>query len=615
MGNIIRGGQTLAHAVAMGWQNVRLLMLIGIASFGICFCGCVWYHTPPVLKPWIAPWGKARVLATLSPTYTTTIPVHEKLKRVSSGLALTHPMIKAVHHEITFCLRFAMVGSLSTMVFMVLWFSVRGYRQRRDILLSGTYLASQNHLQKKIGSRGKVGDYHLAGVQLQDGDWHQHVLVHGSTGTGKSLVLRQLCDQIRARGDKAIIYDNHQGFMPYYYRDGKDVLLNPLDKRCAAWDLWQECKEEAQFDSLAHSLIPRGLTHSDPFWVDAARTVFVAMAKVLQQEAPEKRMTEFADRLLMGSIPELYQWLQHTEARSLVSPEAEKMALSIQGVLASTIRAWRLLRNPDKPPFAIGDWLKDNNDGWLFITGREDMADTLRPLLSMWLDGLANRLLSLSSRTNRRIFIVIDELASLQRLPSLLRLLAQSRKFGGCVVLSTQNIFQLRDLYGQEGTKAITDLCNTRLFFRSPSEEAAQFVSRELGQGFWLEAEEGMSYGASRFRDGVTLQRRRVSRPAVKPDVIQHLPDRHSILQVSPMSSWWRGVPKRWPVAQVIVPWGEKTPSAPGFIPVEHAIPFLTHHTASSVTEPGRGEASQPSSKKRAKKINTDKSRESKDGL
>jgi type IV conjugative transfer system coupling protein TraD len=570
---IIRGGQTLAHVFCMGWQVVQLIALVGIVSWGALLIGNVGYHATPTTKAWIIPWAKAAFLHTVSPDHKTTITRHGQRLVLPVRVMLLHPHVQAVTRLMKESVDRATWGALAIMSLFAFWITCRGYWLRRDRLLSGTYLASQKTLQKKIKQRGHVGDHHLAGIHLADNAWHQHVLVHGSTGTGKSIVLRQLCDQIRARGDKAIVYDQHQGFLPYYYREGKDKLLNPFDNRCVPWDLWHECPIPAQLETLAKALIPSPIQSGDPFWTQAARTVFVAMAKVLKNEEPNVRMARFVDTLLMSSLSHLSQLLKNTEAQSLVSPEVEKMALSIQGVLASTIRPLGLLQHTGQSPFSIGEWLLQPDDSWLFITGRDDMADLLRPLLSMWLDTLASRLLALPVKTHEaRIWLILDELPSLQRLPSLVKCLAESRKFGGCVVMSTQTIFQLQQIYGHDDAKAIADLCNTRLFFRSPSEQTAGWVSRELGQGFWLEVQESMSYGASRFRDGVNLTHQRVNRPAVRVDVIQHLPDRQAILQVPPLGKSNKATPITWPVAKVKVPWCTPQAIADAFIPVPEPL-------------------------------------------
>uniref|UniRef100_UPI001F4B5BE9 TraD N-terminal domain-containing protein n=1 Tax=Escherichia coli TaxID=562 RepID=UPI001F4B5BE9 len=55
------------------------------------------------------------------------------------------------------------------------------------------------------------------------------------------------------------------GGVKSYYDPSIDKILNPLDARCAAWDLWKECLTQPDFDNTANTLIPMG-TKEDPFW-------------------------------------------------------------------------------------------------------------------------------------------------------------------------------------------------------------------------------------------------------------------------------------------------------------------------------------------------------------
>ena len=78
-------------------------------------------------------------------------------------------------------------------------------------------------------------DFTLAGVPLFREAETDHVLVCGAPGSGKGVAIKELLDQIRARGDRAILYDPSGECVQAYYRHGKDVLLNPLDARSPAW--------------------------------------------------------------------------------------------------------------------------------------------------------------------------------------------------------------------------------------------------------------------------------------------------------------------------------------------------------------------------------------------
>jgi Tfp pilus assembly pilus retraction ATPase PilT len=58
----------------------------------------------------------------------------------------------------------------------------------------------------------------------------QHILLTGTTGTGKSICMLEFMDNIRRRGERAIVYDIAGTFVKHFYREKKDIILNPFDK-------------------------------------------------------------------------------------------------------------------------------------------------------------------------------------------------------------------------------------------------------------------------------------------------------------------------------------------------------------------------------------------------
>ncbi|MFS1436439.1 type IV secretion system DNA-binding domain-containing protein [Vibrio lentus] len=56
----------------------------------------------------------------------------------------------------------------------------------------------------------------------------QHLLIDGTTGAGKSVMIRKLGDGYETRGDKAIIYDKGCVFTRKFYRPETDVILKSV---------------------------------------------------------------------------------------------------------------------------------------------------------------------------------------------------------------------------------------------------------------------------------------------------------------------------------------------------------------------------------------------------
>ena len=56
-------------------------------------------------------------------------------------------------------------------------------------------------------------------LRVRARDECQHFSIMGDTGSGKSVLITQLLDQVRERGEPAVIYDPATEFIPRYYRD------------------------------------------------------------------------------------------------------------------------------------------------------------------------------------------------------------------------------------------------------------------------------------------------------------------------------------------------------------------------------------------------------------
>lgn len=212
-------------------------------------------------------------------------------------------------------------------------------------------------------------------------------------------------------------------------------------------------------------------------------------------------------------------------ARNLVEEKIEKTAISIRSVVTNYAKALRYLQGLDdgtRPPFTIREWMTQEryDSSWLFISTQARHRKSVRPLISLWVSLATLMLQSMGENSDRRVWFIIDEAPSLQRIPELAETLAEARKFGGCFVLGMQNMAQLVHVYGRELAKSIFDLMNTRMYGRSPSAEMAKVVEEELGNQRKRKIREQNSYGLDQVRDGVSLGKDEVNKPRMKPTVL-----------------------------------------------------------------------------------------------
>jgi len=420
-------------------------------------------------------------------------------------------------------------------VFFYIYFMKKGEGYSKDKYISGTRLAknAKETLQSlKKSSRGLSEIKLLNKLPMPKRSEKQGIFFHGSIGAGKSQAIMQLLEQLRATGDPVIVYDKECTIKPYFFNKEIDIELNPISDLCANWDLWEECDNPMELGSLATYLIPKSVQGSDPFWVDAARTILTSMAWKIRDKK-DKSAIFLLQLLLTTTLDEMRGLLKGTESENLVSKEIEKTAISIKSVMATYTKALRFLEglnNEDKEKFSIKKWIEDTchpdyNKGWLFITSRSKYHKEIKPLISLWLGLVMQGVQSLTQDSNRRIWIVMDELASLHRLEMLSDTMADIRKFGGCVAIGIQSISQLQFLYGNHEAEAIADLLNTSVYFRSPKSKVAKWVSDDLGEQVISEVKESRSYGPDSVRDGNTIGTNRTIRKTVEAGDIMTLED------------------------------------------------------------------------------------------
>lgn len=418
-------------------------------------------------------------------------------------------------------------------------FNLRGKKLAKEKFLRGAKIVPTKFLRKRVREynfkealknlHSPFGsNYAISKIPFPRNSEFLHTVILGSTGTGKTNGILELLDQIRKNGDAAIIYDKMGTYTSTYFDSSRDIILNPLDARSKSWSFFREIRNESDYDYMASAFIQERKGNSDQFWIDAARRVFAVFAKKLKEEkGADATNQEFVDALLKVGYEDLAKFLTGTEAASLISTKSERTSLSILAILATHISSMKYLRDSTEN-FSIRSWVESNPNGFLFISSRSDQHDSLQPLISTWIDIAVKALLSVeqnnpNSAKPRRVWVILDEIGSLQQLPSLLDGLAQSRQFGGAFLLSLHSISQLRSVYGKDKTETITSLCRNKLFFAGADDETSEYCSQNLGYQENEEVKEGISYGASEIRDGVSLNTQKNLRRVVIASEIMNM--------------------------------------------------------------------------------------------
>ncbi|WP_454783999.1 type IV conjugative transfer system coupling protein TraD [Legionella sp. WA2024007413] len=523
-----RGGQISFHNLRMWDQITKSLTVICLFLWLLVTGFIIWSVTSIEKLQHASVYYWAKLLNLIGQSHVFTLSFHGKEYHQNVQQVLNYSYYDENAREITrtlgqsalgaFCISF-LIG-----VGLAFYFIRRGKEQSKHQFIRGSRIGTSEHVKHLIIRDNVASDIHIDGFPLIVGSEVQHFLVHGTVGTGKSQLIMKMLDALRTRGDRVIIYDKGCSFISHYFQEELDVVLNPFDARCPNWDMWAEAPRDSDFENMAESLIPMH-GESDPFWVNAARTVFSSVASTMRHDS-DRSLEKLLRLLLTGEFSLLEEYLKGTAAATLVSGKIEKTAISIRSVITTYLKSLQTLSGVEthnKSAFSIRDYiLDDSRKGWLFISSNGEQHKTLKPLMSMWLAMASLTLLSLEPNRNRRIWFVCDELPSLHKLPLLGETIAEVRKFGGCFLLGMQSFAQLTKVYGQSGARELFDLLNTRFFFRSPSSDMARLVANELGEEEIEESRENYSYGANSIRDGISLGSQRVTRPIVAyPEILE----------------------------------------------------------------------------------------------
>ncbi len=428
---------------------------------------------------------------------------------------------------------FALKSALIGFVMIALFWVMKGRQRRVKRLIQGCKVLQGEEFTAFTKKATNKEGLKLDCFYLPKGAETKHMMILGTTGSGKTNCFNHLLPQIRDRKQKAVILDTTGDFVARYYNPLTDIMLNPFDQRSQSWSLWEDCEFPFHYDALAAALIPNKL--KDDFWTIAARTLFSVAAQKLSSK---RDLDELLDILLKKTQKELQNFFQGTSAAALVDTRSEQMVGSIRAVLNVNIKSLFLL-DSHEPSFSIRKWIQDGNtqEGWLFLNCTPEQRDTLRPLLSAWVGISSTALMGCSPDKDRRIWFILDELASLNKLESLPTALAEFRKYGGCVVTGLQDIHQIESRYGREEGKTMLGLFNTKIVFRLNDYDTAKRVSDSFGEQETSEMIEGISFGAHQMRDGVSLSDQRKYRPVISATDLMKLENLEAYVKLSEVGS------------------------------------------------------------------------------
>ena len=428
-----------------------------------------------------------------------------------------------------FLLRSAWIEGIIVFVVSVLvsiiFFAYQGKKAVIKDKIRGADFMEAKTLAKNLIRTKQASCIKFSGLPLVKDSERKHILITGTTGSGKTNMLNELLPQIRKKQDRAIIVDLTGGFTDRFFDPKCDKLLNPFADNTEHWLPWNDCVAVSDFDDIASSFSSYNPRLDDFF----AKTAELVLAEGLRLYQDSRDIKKLIYSIIYSNNKEFARMFQNTAVSGIISSSAPETSSGIQATIGKNIAALKYLQPNGN--FSIRKWFNEET-GWLFITASPNQRVTLRPLIASWISiaikALMDRNVNNSNnayKVHENMWFIIDELPALQKITALPIALAESRKYGGCFVTAIQNIYQLEEIYGSAGSSSMLDLFGSKFIFRVSDQQTAHRSALMLGEQEIIETQENLSYGSNTMRDGVNMNNLEKRKLLVMPSEIMNLPD------------------------------------------------------------------------------------------
>lgn len=418
----------------------------------------------------------------------------------------------------------------------------RVHRKARKKHLRGAEIVDCKRLTK-ITQVQEPGGLSIGNVPIPRALEPLSFLFAGSPGAGKSQCINRLVFQLRDRGDAAVVADAGAELFASAVQPG-DALLNVFDRRTEQWSPFAEIQSHGDAERIVKSIIPSAEGERGEWRRYAQQLLEITMTQLLERgKATNGWLLYYC---CSAADEEWAQLVEDTPARPWFAPANDRMFSNVRAAISTFVTPLRYL-SPEagRDAFSVTRWTRDarNRGAVLWLPYREDTRDAVATLVATWLDLATVAALSMRPDRERRLWLVIDELAAIGKVDSLQKALAQGRKYGLAAIAGYQSISQLRELYGPEGHRALLSCLQTKTALSTSDFESARSLAEDLGQAEVFRDEFSSSGRIGELHSQSRREARTIEQ-AVLPAEIQRLKPLNGFLKLA----------GDYPIARVQIP-------------------------------------------------------------
>ena len=341
---------------------------------------------------------------------------------------------------------------------------------------------------KKAAKRekGELGIKLHPNLQIKKKREPGNIFVVGSQGSGKTVFITPIIQQIIDRGERAFIYDEKREFTALFYNASSTILIAPWDARGTPWNIQADAKSNTEAALIAERLISET---KEPVWSTGARAIFAGMMVVLNKTEKHWGWAELAKMLTedRSALKELLSkhYPQATEYIEKDSKTTEsyfaQLNTSINWIHTLAV-AWP---KAYESGFTINNWVDntDTNKPIIIVQANKRYKDIAAPIASAFISLLTSNITAQENSTTRELWLFLDEIGNLPKNPALLEWMSLGRSKGCRIVAGTQSISQLEDVYGKPQANTLLSMFTLLVSMRvGAAGETASDVSKFFGE-------------------------------------------------------------------------------------------------------------------------------------
>ena len=319
----------------------------------------------------------------------------------------------------------------------------------------------------------------------------QHTFISGASGTGKTILMRRLytyyINNSKYAGAKFLVHDVKGDYVQKFYNPQSDYIFNLNDSRTFNLNLFNYINTAAELKSIVASIIPQSQEEKDPIWTNSARAILEGiMLYCIKTNQKTNKAVQQLIKLDPETLATKLEKIEGTEdAVTFLSSGSEGQIGNIYSNFKSRVTYFTSLPSDidEKEELDLKKWLTDtNNTSTIFLLNDVKNKDLNAIRIAVFLNIVIKELLTLTESKERKIFFLLDEFGSLQKMQSIIDLLALGRSFGARVYLGIQEIQRLYSIYGKDLTSTIVNNTSSKIILRANEVETAEYCAKLIGE-------------------------------------------------------------------------------------------------------------------------------------